>query len=460
MKPISKKETKKEKPRWVVFVLRVLFCIVIGIGCIALLLSPILILVGSTVFARVHETTDPADYMNVTWADQSDSDMNNKWNIDSYIFPKKLTADMNVQQFKKVHYDPWDPNDLALLVVEYDDRAFQNEVKRLENYGSSTYLGAYGITGFRDWKLLAIDASDSNGVEYAITRNKGEVVYFQLRFCNYFSDIDYKQYVPAQYLPDGFDASEGNPVRAAFDAAFDEDSSDNWYENYRAASFEFTYDGKEFVECRNNDLQFSFEESERMITGWVVPQNAEQKKVELFFGKRDEKDTSPNTEGYAYGTKDLAMFLSLKPSGLLIEKDRIPDYSTGSEIEYLLFSEVYEPYGGEGFPKTKIATKVTDIEDIKALKGALKQALTTKDDKTIELFESETGGKRFQIGIKYKGCGAIHWDRFVAMDKNGRPVLVKEAYGSSDTEDAWLEERGCKLDDAVIDVFKKYSKQS
>ena len=137
-----------------------------------------------------------------------------------------------------------------------------------------------------------------------------------------------------------------HPVRAAFDAAFDEDSSDNWYENYRAASFEFTYDGKEFVECRNNDLQFSFEESERMITGWVVPQNAEQKKVELFFGKRDEKDTSPNTEGYAYSTKDLAMFLSLKPSGLLIEKDRIPDYSTGSEIEYLLFSEVYGIYDG------------------------------------------------------------------------------------------------------------------
>lgn len=454
MKPISKKETKKEKPRWVVFVLRVLFCIAIGIGGIALMLSPILILVGSSVFARVHETSDPADYMNVTWADQSDSDMNNIWNIDSYIFPKKLTADMNVQQFKKVHYDPWDPNDLALLVVEYDDRAFQNEVKRLENYESSTYLGVYGITGFRDWKLLAIDASDSNGVEYAITRSKGEIVYFQLRFCNYFTDLDYKQYVPAQYLPDGFDASEGNPVRAAFDAAFDEDSLDNWYNNTRSQTYAFIFDGNEFVECRDNDLQFGFEESERMITGWLVPQNAEQKKVELFFGKRDEKDTSPNTEGYAYSTKDLAMFLSLKPSGLLIEKDSIPDYSNGSEIEYLLFSEVYGIYDGEGFPKTKIAAKVTDSEDIQVVEDALMQALMTKDDKTVSL----SGEKRFQIGIKYKDCGAIHWDRFVAMDKNGRPVLVKEAYGSSDTEDVFLESRGCKLDDAVIDVFKKYSK--
>lgn len=457
MKPISKKETKKEKPRWVVFVLRVLFCIAIGIGGIALLLSPILILVGSSVFARVHETSNPSNYINVAWNNEKEaSDFYDKWNINSPLFPAKLTEDMNVQQFKKVHYDPWDPNDLALLVVEYDDRAFQNEVKRLENYGSSTYLGVYGITGFRDWKLLAIDASDSNGVEYAITRNKGEVVYFQLRFCNYFSDIDYKQYVPAQYLPDGFDASEGNPVRAAFDAAFDEDSLDNWYNNNRNQTFAFVFDGKEFVECRDNDLQFGFEESERMITGWLVPQNAEQKKVELFFGKRDEKDTSPNTEGYAYSTKDLAMFLSLKPSGLLIEKDRIPDYSTGSEIEYLLFSEVYGIYDGEGFPKAKIAAKVTDIEDIKAVEDALKQALMTKDDKTVSL----SGEKRFQIGIKYKGCGAIHWDRFVAMDKNGRPVLVKEAYASSDTEDAWLEERGCKLDDAVIDVFKKYSKQS
>lgn len=459
MRPISKKETKKERPRWVVVILRVLFCIVIGIGCIALLLSPLLILAGSSFFARVHETSNPSNYINVAWNNEKEaSDFYDKWNINSPLFPAKLTEDMNVQQFKKVHYDPWDPNDLALLVVEYDEEAFQKEVKRLKNYESTTYLGVYGITGFRDWNLLAIDASDSYGVEYAISRSKGEIVYFQLRFCNYFTDLDYKQYVPAQYLPDGFDAAEGNPVRAALDATFDEDSLDDWYENYRAASFEFTYDGKEFIECQDNDLQFSFEESERMITGWVVPQNAEQKKVELYFGKRDKKDTSPNTEGYAYSTKDLTMFLSLKPSGLLIEKDRIPDYSSDSEIEYLLFSEVYEPYGGEGFPKTKIAAKVTDIEDIKALKGALKQALITKDDKTIELFESETGGKRFQIGIKYKGCGAIHWDRFVAMDKNGRPVLVKKAYASSDTEDAWLEERGCKLDDAVIDVFKKYSK--
>ena len=35
----------------------------------------------------------------------------------------------------------------------------------------------------------------------------------ELIFCNYAFDIEYEKYIPAGYLPDGFNAKEGNPYR-------------------------------------------------------------------------------------------------------------------------------------------------------------------------------------------------------------------------------------------------------
>ncbi len=35
----------------------------------------------------------------------------------------------------------------------------------------------------------------------------------ELIFCNYAFDIEYEKYIPTGYLPDGFNAKEGNPYR-------------------------------------------------------------------------------------------------------------------------------------------------------------------------------------------------------------------------------------------------------
>lgn len=37
--------------------------------------------------------------------------------------------------------------------------------------------------------------------------------YQEKHFCNYFMDLDYEKYIPNEYLPEGFDATEGNTYR-------------------------------------------------------------------------------------------------------------------------------------------------------------------------------------------------------------------------------------------------------
>ena len=40
---------------------------------------------------------------------------------------------------------------------------------------------------------------------------------FLIKFCNYFSDIDYENIIDKKYLPIDFNAKSGNPTRRAFE---------------------------------------------------------------------------------------------------------------------------------------------------------------------------------------------------------------------------------------------------
>ena len=53
-------------------------------------------------------------------------------------------------------------------------------------------------------------ANPYNGFVYAITDNENRIIYVELIFCNYFYDLNYKEYIPSKYLPDGFDATINN----------------------------------------------------------------------------------------------------------------------------------------------------------------------------------------------------------------------------------------------------------
>jgi hypothetical protein len=130
------------------------------------------------------------------------------------IFPEEITADMDVQDYFMMYYNPWDANYLGYLAVQYDKAGYVMEAARLAEYSSTDYIGYYGITGFTSYEVLAMNASDS-GFVYAITDGESMIIYVEMVFPGYGMDIKYEKYIPQEYLPEGLDATEDNPTRQA-----------------------------------------------------------------------------------------------------------------------------------------------------------------------------------------------------------------------------------------------------
>ena len=137
-----------------------------------------------------------------------------KWGMDESIFPESITDNMDVLDYKMVYYNPWDAQYLSYLVVEYDDKSYEEEIQRLEKYDSKEYKGYFGTRGFRDkYRLLAIEVDPDHGLIYALEEENNQIIYVELIFCNYFYDIDYQDEIDIQYLPIGFDATPDNEYR-------------------------------------------------------------------------------------------------------------------------------------------------------------------------------------------------------------------------------------------------------
>ena len=183
-----------------------MFKIFISIITIMILLFTI---VFEVIFTKIEVNTDINKY-NDFIGDNAKEEYKNKWGMDESIFPKKITDKMNVKDYKMVYYNPWDAQYLSYIVIEYNDNDYKKEVERLEKYNSTEYYKYYSVEGFSKYKLLAIYADSYNGFVYAITDDENTIIYVELIFCNYFFDIDYKEYIDEKYLPDGFDASKDN----------------------------------------------------------------------------------------------------------------------------------------------------------------------------------------------------------------------------------------------------------
>jgi len=163
-------------------------------------------------FAKVEVNTDINKYNDFIGPNATEM-YQSKWGMNEEIFPEKITNKMNVSDFKMVYYNPWDAQYLSYLVVNYNEEDYLEEVNRLENISSTDYKGYYGVTGFSKYHLLAMQADSYNGFVYAITDGKEKIIYVELIFCNYFYDLNYSEYINNDYLPDGFDATSGNPYK-------------------------------------------------------------------------------------------------------------------------------------------------------------------------------------------------------------------------------------------------------
>ncbi len=184
--------------------LKIFLIVIAGVITCLLKIAIIIFLISSAYDDNYEITTDKSKYNDVI--------VGEKWEVSEDIFPKSIEG-LNVLDFKHIYYDPWDANYLAYLVVDYDEQEFNKEVDRLNKYGIKEYKGYYGVTGFTQYELLAMEADSYQGFVYAITDSKSKIIYVELIFCNYFMDIEYEKEIPNSYLPDGFNAKLDNPYQ-------------------------------------------------------------------------------------------------------------------------------------------------------------------------------------------------------------------------------------------------------
>jgi len=130
-----------------------------------------------------------------------------KLGMDETIWPQEITDDMKVADFKMVYYDPWDAQYLGYLVVDYNAEDYAEEVKRLQEYESTEYVGYYCVEEEKTYELLAVNADSYQGFVYALTDGEGRIIYGEQIFCGYHMDLHYEDYIPKEYLLDGFDAT-------------------------------------------------------------------------------------------------------------------------------------------------------------------------------------------------------------------------------------------------------------
>lgn len=169
---------------------------------------PMVLLFAGYFFAEVEVNTDVSKYSDFIGKNAKE-EYRNKWDMDESIFPAFISGE--VLDYKMVYYNPWDAQYLSYLIIKYDDIDYNSEINRLKDYNSTEY-NYYGAYGF-NYELLAMYADSYQGFVYALDMGDNTIVYAELIFCNYFYDLDYKEYISEDILPLGFDATINNEYK-------------------------------------------------------------------------------------------------------------------------------------------------------------------------------------------------------------------------------------------------------
>lgn len=204
--------------------------VVIAIAAISIIIAviiavPIIIgavyLIANTVSTKIEVDTNIENYSRY-FGQSAEENYSYKHGMDDSIFPEKITNSVEIRDFKMVYYEPWEAEYLSYLVAQYDSDAYVKEIERLRNYSlsdynqpipyqdSAEYVGIYGAQGFDEkYDLLAMNAEDG-GFVYALTDGNSEIIYVETIFSSWHYHMDYWEYIDSEYLPIGFDATEGN----------------------------------------------------------------------------------------------------------------------------------------------------------------------------------------------------------------------------------------------------------
>lgn len=192
-------------PKW----LKISLIFLVTAGLIVQI-SPLIIMGISLISSKIEVYEDIASYKK--YLAGSDNKWN-KWDQDESIWPREIADSMKVLDYRMVYYNPWDAQYLGYLSAEYDPEAYKEEKARLKAYESTEYAGIYSVKKEQTHDLFAIHADPYHGFVYAFANGDNKIVYAEQIFCNYMLDLDYKKYIPKEYMLDGFDASSNNPYR-------------------------------------------------------------------------------------------------------------------------------------------------------------------------------------------------------------------------------------------------------
>lgn len=133
------------------------------------------------------------------------------------IFPYSIPDSAKVEDFCYYYYNPFDPNYVSYLVYTCNDADYMKETERLSKIKSSENYLIYSATGFK-YPVCAVYADSYKGYIYALAdKENNKLIYVEINFCNYFSDIDYENIIDKKYIPIDFNAKSGNPTRQAYD---------------------------------------------------------------------------------------------------------------------------------------------------------------------------------------------------------------------------------------------------
>lgn len=177
------------------------------------LMLTMLICSGCGFFMEKDKTTNTSDYSK--YFGSNGKHCNN-------IFPQSVPDSAKIEDFCYYYYNPFDPNYVSYLVYSCNDDDYTKETERLSNLTPSEgHLTEndliYGATGF-NYPVCAVYADSYKGYTYALVdKENNRLIYVEINFCNYFSDINYEDIIDKKYLPIDFDAKPGNSTRQAFD---------------------------------------------------------------------------------------------------------------------------------------------------------------------------------------------------------------------------------------------------
>ena len=179
----------------------------IYLGIVMIAVGAIIIILFWNIIESKEKVTDISQYERCLGKNGKYKEHYNTYND---IFPDVIPENAEVKDFIYYYYNPWDACYMGYLVYSCDADMYTEEYERLKALSSSEDIYIYGATEF-PYELCAVYADDYYGYIYALAdETNQQFIYVELQFCNGFSDIDYEEYIPQEYLPKGFSAKSKN----------------------------------------------------------------------------------------------------------------------------------------------------------------------------------------------------------------------------------------------------------